>query len=314
MEPDLDVIVLGAGLRGLSAALEWEARRPAVRLLVVDAAPHVGGRVRTQRTNGFSCELGPFAFDRAEVEPVLARLSSPPRILECTATSGWVFDGDGLRSTPVEPRPVSFATGAEEVVQACRRQLGNRFALARAAVRVRTDGATWHVTLGGDVPTEFTAPTLVLALPTATAAGLLAAFDPELPSVAARLRSEAAAFVFLGGNTVEAPWSDGYGIVPTEGISPPVVEAIFCQNAFPGRALPGRFLVRCEVRGENATAPDDGLVRTATDELRRWTGGAVTAPFTKVHRFDDEVADGARAECRVRLAGVAARAPGLSIA
>ncbi len=314
MEPDLDVIVVGAGLRGLAAALDCPARRPDARLLVVDAAPHVGGRVRTQRTNGFSCELGPFAFDRAEVAPFLAHLTPAPRILECAVTSGWVFDGNGLLATPVDPRPVSFGTGAEELVQACRRQLGKRFTLARAAVRVQTDGGTWHVTLGGEVPTEVGARALVLALPTAAAAGLLAGFDPELGAITARLQSEPAAFVFLGGNTVEAPWSSGYGIVPTEGISSPMAEAIFCHAAFPGRALPGRFLVRCEIRGEAAKASEDSLARTAIDELRRWTRAVVTAPFVKVHRFEDEVADGARAECRVRLAGVAARAPGLSIA
>ncbi|MBL8754904.1 MAG: NAD(P)-binding protein, partial [Planctomycetes bacterium] len=45
-----DHIVLGAGLRGLRAALELRRTTPTANLLVVEAEPAPGGSVRTQRT------------------------------------------------------------------------------------------------------------------------------------------------------------------------------------------------------------------------------------------------------------------------
>ncbi|MFO0279249.1 MAG: NAD(P)-binding protein, partial [Planctomycetota bacterium] len=62
LDNDFDALVLGAGGRGLAAALRLRAAAAAStavppRLLVVDAAPAPGGSIRTQRTNGYVCEL-----------------------------------------------------------------------------------------------------------------------------------------------------------------------------------------------------------------------------------------------------------------
>ncbi|MEO6594820.1 MAG: hypothetical protein ABIP94_08720, partial [Planctomycetota bacterium] len=89
-------------------------------------------------------------------------------------------------------------------------------------------------------------------------------------------------------------------------------EVIFCTQVFAGRALPGRFLVRCELSGP-AAGDDAHLLAVAEAELRRWTGARCAFPFTKLHRFGAEEQSAALVECRVRLAGLAARAPGLAM-
>jgi oxygen-dependent protoporphyrinogen oxidase len=54
------VLVVGAGITGLSAA--WEAMRSGARVTLVEAATQVGGKVRTERVDGFVIEHGPDSF------------------------------------------------------------------------------------------------------------------------------------------------------------------------------------------------------------------------------------------------------------
>jgi protoporphyrinogen oxidase len=310
----LDHVVLGAGLRGLGAALQIRRDHPDATLLVVDAAPRAGGRVQTQRSNGFVCELGPFAFAADELTPLLALLPQPPRPVEALATGrrGSVFDGVGLVATDVEPTPLSFATGSEELVQAIRREFGPRLRLGRAVTALHAAPGGWQVTLGGERPSQLMASRLTLAVPAVAAAALLTAFDHEL--AAPRADAPARAFVFFGGHGSDAPELRGYGIVPTDTLATPCAEMIFCTQVFAQRALPGRFLVRLELVGELAAADDVTLVTAAEAELRRWTGTRAPLPFSKVHhcRGDGDVA--AEVERRTRLAAVAERLPGLTLA
>lgn len=306
MPSRIDTLVLGAGLRGLAAALRTLRESPTANVLVVDEAPRPGGAVRTQRSNGFSCELGPFAFDRDAIAPTLSLLTNAPRTVDAATTTGHVFSGNGLVATSVDPIPVSFASGAEELPQACRRDLGSRLLLGRAATAITHRDDAFCVTLGGESPTTLDATRLVMALPLQTTARLLATFDRVLGDLAERLRSASGAFVFFGGDASAARERQGYGIVAAADVDSPLREVIHCDLVFAGRALPGRFLTRCELVGAPPDASDDALLTTAANELRRWTGTRAAFPFTKVHRFVDETNDATAVECRVRLRAIAA--------
>ena len=52
----MDVVVIGAGLAGLAATRTLQ--RAGVRVRVLEASSHIGGRVRTRRVEGFSLDLG----------------------------------------------------------------------------------------------------------------------------------------------------------------------------------------------------------------------------------------------------------------
>jgi protoporphyrinogen oxidase len=311
-----DHVVLGAGLRGLRAALQARRTQPAASLLLVDAAPRAGGRVQTQRSNGFVCELGPFAFSPDELAPHLAALAQPPRLVEALdpARRGHHFDGTQLVPVDLEAPPRSFATGNEELVQAYRRELGTTLRLGRAATALQPTADGLLVTLGGEVPTRIATTRLTLAVPLAVAARLLAPFDHELPACAERIGDEPRAFVFFGGHGSDAPELRGYGIVPAATVDTPCAELVFCTQVFAQRALPGRFLVRAELAGDALAADDAALAATAEAELRRWTGTAAPMPFTKVHRFAAAVEHAADVECRVRLRAIAGRLDALRIA
>ena len=64
---DADVIVVGAGLAGLSAARHLQAAGRSV--LVLEAAAEVGGRVRTDRVDGWLLDHGFQVFDTGYPEP-----------------------------------------------------------------------------------------------------------------------------------------------------------------------------------------------------------------------------------------------------
>lgn len=316
-----DVIVVGAGMRGLHHALRTRANRPDASLLVVDASPRPGADICTHRSNGFTCELGPFAFTRVELDHILAPLSMPPRIVnrQDQAKTGWLFDGSERRPLRVEPEPLSFVSGCEDVVQSYRRELDTSLRLGRAVTSIRPeeDGG-FTVTLGGEVPTELTTREVVLAISTTDAARLLGGIEPELPHVAEQEQREPRAFVHLGGFARTAPELHGYGVLPRPDVESPMSEAIFCTEVFPRRAMPNDFLVRCELSiadsQDGGQQSDDELVKVATDELQRWTLTKAPMRFARVHRFSVPIQDGCQAECRARVGEIAVRVPGISIA
>jgi oxygen-dependent protoporphyrinogen oxidase len=66
--PEVDAVVAGAGIAGLAAALELQARGREV--LVIDPADRPGGVMRTDHMAGFVVERGP---NTAQVKPVMRR-------------------------------------------------------------------------------------------------------------------------------------------------------------------------------------------------------------------------------------------------
>lgn len=314
-DPPFDVLVLGAGLRGLRAALATRRTTPAAQLLVVDRAPQPGGSVRTVRTNGFVCEHGPIGFWRDELDATLALLQHAPTPLAAlpAARSGFVFDGE-RRPIDVTELPWSFRTGNEELVQACRRELGATLRLGRAVTAITAGaGGGFRVALAGDPPGEVHARELVVALPLDVTASLLGAFDPALPEVGARLPRQARALVWLGTDAAAMPEAQGYGLVPAADFASPLLEVVFCTQVFAGRALPGRTLVRCEVARPDG-ADEAAAIAIAERELRHWTGTQATFGLQKATPFvhvDD--GDAAAIECRARLRDLAVRVPGLRL-
>jgi protoporphyrinogen oxidase len=312
-----DVIVVGGGLRGMRAALRTMASRPDARILCVEADANPGDDVRSQRSNGFVCELGPFAFTREEVDAWLEPLVARPRVVTAldSGRTGWLFDGRERRPLRVEPEPCSFPTGCEDVVQAYRRQLGEVLHLGRRVTSIspRDDGG-FALLLDGEVPTEHTTTEVVLAVSPVDACRMLDPFEPELSQVAARTTAEPRAFVWFGGIARQAPELTGYGVLPHPSLDAGLAELIFCTQVFANRAMPDRVLVRAEPALDQLPEHDDELVRLVEAELRRWTGTEAPFGFTKVHRFRTVAPDGDATECRTRVAEIATRVPGLSLA
>lgn len=319
MHEDFDLLIVGAGLSGLAARAR--AERAGRRALLVDKAPTPGGSVRTLRSEGFVCELGPFALPREEWNAHAALLRTPPpcEALREAARTGFIWDGRDLHPTTVDGDPVSGRTGLEDLVSAYRRDgdlaTTTALRLGRAVTTLEPGPEGFVATLGGEVETHVRAREVALHLPLHEVGRLCARFDPALPDVVARLRRAPVATCFLGWFEGEATARAlrGYGLLVEDGGASGVREAIVCTNAFARRAQPGKVLVRVELEG-TATAGDDAAVATAARSLLRVATGLDVDPmFVRVHRSQEPIPDGAWAEARVRLQAIARRFEGLSL-
>jgi protoporphyrinogen oxidase len=314
---------IGAGLRGLAAMAAHRRSAPDAEVLLVDRAARPGGSAHTQRSEGFVCELGRFAFSAEESAALSAPLTSPPPMLAALpgADSGSCWRNGALQPTALAMPPLAPRNGCEDLVQAYRRELGATLRLGREALAIERTDTGYAVELGGDVRDVLTADAVTLALPLPAASRLLAPFDGRLATAAAQLRTTPRAYVFLGfwqsdlgsglgndlGNDLGSALA-GYGVLADDG---PCAEAIFCTNVFANRAQTGKALVRMEL----SDVPDDHetAAALALAMLRTWTGVTAAPIFRRVHPFTADVRDGAFLECRVRLHDLADRLPGLRV-
>ena len=307
-------LVIGGGLRGLRTALTHLPCAGGGTVRCIEAQPWPGDDVRSQRSNGFVCELGPFAFPPESLRRLVAPLSRPPKVVTAQVRDGSVFDGERHTATTLDVLPCSFATGCEEVVQAYRRELGDVLMLGRAVTRIEPQRDGFTVVLGGEVETRMTAAQVVLAISPIAAAGVLGHFDPELVTLHELAERDRRAFVWFGGLRQDAPELTGYGVLAADGLETATRELIYCDRVFANRALDGRCLVRAELTLDATDGDDRELAARAAADLRRFTGTRARFGFVKVHRFETFAHGGVFAECHARIADLAARLPGLSVA
>jgi protoporphyrinogen/coproporphyrinogen III oxidase len=98
------VVVAGAGISGLSLAFELE--RLGVSVLVLESAQRAGGKIETDRRDGYICERGPASYlDRYNsITPLARNLGIESRVLPAYAVSERrlvVADGR-LHDTPLD--------------------------------------------------------------------------------------------------------------------------------------------------------------------------------------------------------------------
>jgi oxygen-dependent protoporphyrinogen oxidase len=99
------VVVVGAGISGLSLAYRLQTLRPDADVTVLEAADRVGGRVRTDRRDGFAVECGPNGFLDSKPSTVeLCRdVGLNDRLLAASETSRkhrYLFLNGGLQALP----------------------------------------------------------------------------------------------------------------------------------------------------------------------------------------------------------------------
>lgn len=246
----LDLVVLGAAPAGLIRAFEHVRAAPRDEVRVVDTAPEPGGTWRTQRSEGFSCELGPqgFGLDAAR-ERLLAGLGLAGQLVRAQVEVPLPLRRLAFAGAGPDAPLVTLRTGVEDLVQALRRHLGPRLLLGRPIRTRHASGDGYVVDLGGAVQTELH----TRALHDARDA------DPQGPPSS----------VHLGFWTGDAlPFLRGAGILLD---APPLRAALYVSNVFPGRAVPGRFLVRVVADVAPALAPES-LAARAEAALRAATG------------------------------------------
>lgn len=98
-----DVVVIGGGISGLTAA--WLLRRAGFSVQVFEAAPEVGGNLRTTREEGYLYEQGPHSFlpSSDAVWELLEELGLTQRVTPATSASQarFIWRGGKLHALPM---------------------------------------------------------------------------------------------------------------------------------------------------------------------------------------------------------------------
>lgn len=139
-ERAVDVVVVGAGLAGLAAA--HRLTEAGLHVRVVEAAPQVGGRMRTERVGGFRLDRAPGLFGGGEDAEGLARLPALAPLALRPFTPGALLHMDGRTHRVAAPeesrereraRPGRTGKGARNgTARLDRRTRGTRGALTAA--------------------------------------------------------------------------------------------------------------------------------------------------------------------------------------
>ena len=111
MNAPLRVVVVGAGISGLSAAFEIVQRSERfpwpLELICFDRAERAGGHIRSERVGGFLCESGPTGFlDNAPATLTLARrLSLETELMPARedARTRFLYRKGALQKLPTSP-------------------------------------------------------------------------------------------------------------------------------------------------------------------------------------------------------------------
>lgn len=106
-----DVVVIGAGIAGLSVAWELSSRDgmlpEGAGVTVLEASPRAGGNIRTERRDGYLCEWGPTGFldDAPATLDACRRLGLGPRLTPANeaAARRFIVRGGKLRELPKGP-------------------------------------------------------------------------------------------------------------------------------------------------------------------------------------------------------------------
>ena len=145
-----------------------------------------------------------------------------------------------------------------------------------------------HTRLAG--PDTIDADAVVVAVPSAAAAGLLRGCDPALASALAAIEYAGSAIVSLGfaRDDVAHPL-DAAGLVVPRREGRRILAVSFSSQKFPGRAPEGSVLMRTFVGGaldpETAALDDERLLPLVLAELRDVLGVRGTPQFVQIDRW-----------------------------
>jgi protoporphyrinogen oxidase len=259
-----DVIVVGAGLAGLTAA--YEARRAGADVVLLESEHRPGGVVVTERVaGGWVVEGGPDSFLPGDgaVASLAAELGIADRIVQQARHGSGLWTGKALQALPageaaallgIQAQPEdlsaghsSFGGGMGELVDALAATVGPslRLRVGVSGITPARHGFRLSITGGSTL----TGSAVVLALPAWRAAQLLRGLEPHAAEALAAIRYFPSVTVSLAYREEQVgAVLEGTGFVMGRDAPLHSVVALractYASLKFTGRAPAGHVLVR----------------------------------------------------------------------
>jgi oxygen-dependent protoporphyrinogen oxidase len=189
-------------------------------------------------------------------------------------------------------RLTSFASGIEALPRRLGSRLGARVkTLAPVSSLSPSDGA-WTLALAtGEI---LRAEQVVVAISPATAAALLRPLETQIAEALVQIPTAAITVVVLGyeAATLGHPL-DGFGFLVPRGQGPRILGALWESSVYPGRAEPGRALIRVMAGGAHDPAfislTDDQALGLVRRDLRTTMGITAEPRMVQIVRHPDGI-------------------------
>jgi len=99
------IVIVGGGISGLSLAYLLQAQKPSLDIIVLEAEERLGGKIWTDKTEGFLCEGGVNGFlnNKPRTLELAAALSLHPLKSNDAARKRFIFSGGRLHPLPESP-------------------------------------------------------------------------------------------------------------------------------------------------------------------------------------------------------------------
>lgn len=169
---------------------------------------------------------------------------------------------------------MSFTTGMSSLVERLESSLTGEIRRGERVISLQQERGRYKVRTEGGAAAVRESDAVILALPAAGAADLLAPLDEGAASELRAIRFASSAILWLGYDEADANAShplDGYGFVVPRGEGREILACTWSSTKLPGRAPSGRILLRVFMGGDGSESivdqDDASLVDTATVEL-----------------------------------------------
>jgi oxygen-dependent protoporphyrinogen oxidase len=194
---------------------------------------------------------------------------------------------------PAPPLFTSLKNGMQQLVETLVPRLNPSALITGAAVQlIELEADGWKVSLKSKSD-HFDA--VILAVPTYTAAQLLATGSPQLSSELAAIGYSSSITVGLGyDRDVRQSLPPGFGFLVPRSEGKRLLAATFVHNKFPHRAPEDRALLRCFFAGSNAEniwqLSDDAIIAVVRNELQQILGLRAAPLFARVYKWKSAMA------------------------